>query len=389
MSRTEPLENQIRGFNVRFLWIGIVGLAACAVGFAISPQQFFRSYLFAYLFWMSVGLGCLPILMMYHLVGGAWGYSIRRLLESGTRTIVLLAFLFIPVLAGIRQLYQWVNPPSPDIVEAVLKKALYLNVPFFIGRAVFFFFLWWFYANRLNRWSAAQDETGDIGLLRRFARLSGPGLVFYGLTLTFALIDWAMSLEPRWYSTVYGLLWMVDTGLSALAFCIVVFAFLSDREPLSRIARPEHLHDLGNLLFAFLMLWAYLAFCQLLIIWAGDVPEEIAWYLSRLRHGWEWTAAVLFSFQFFVPWFLLLSRRNKRDRRRLGYIALLVLGMRIVDTFWMITPTFYPDGFTLHWLDPIALAGIGGVWLAIYARGLLAMPLLAVNDPNTVPHKAI
>jgi hypothetical protein len=389
MSRMQPIENEIRGFNVRFLSIGIVGLVACAVGFAISPQQFFRSYLFAYLFWMSVGLGCLPILMMYHLVGGAWGYSIRRLLESGTRTIFLLAVLFIPVLAGMRELYQWVSPPSPEIGEAVLKKALYLNVPFFIGRAVFFFLLWWFYANRLNRWSAAQDETGDIGLLRRFARLSGPGITFYGLTLTFALIDWAMSLEPRWYSTVYGLLWMVDTGLAALAFCIVVFTFLSDREPLSRIARPEHLHDLGNLLFAFLMLWAYLAFCQLLVIWAGDVPEEIAWYLSRLRHGWEWTAAALIIFHFFVPWFLLLSRKNKRDRRRLGSIALLVLGMRIVDTFWMITPAFYPDGFKLHWLDPIALAGIGGIWLAIYARGLLAMPLLAVNDPNTVPHKAI
>ena len=389
MSRIPPIEDEIRDLHRPFFLVGIAGLAACAVGFAISPQQFFRSYLFAYLFWMSVGLGCLPILMMYHLVGGAWGYSIRRLMESGTRTIILLAVLFIPVLAGMRELYQWVNPPSLEVGEAVLKKALYLNVPFFIGRTIFFFLLWWFYANRLNRWSATQDETGDVGLLRRFTCLSGPGLAFYGLTLTFALVDWAMSLEPLWYSTIYGMLWIMDTGLSALAFCIVVFTFLSDRGPLSKVARPENLNDLGNLLFAFLMLWAYLAFCQLLIIWAGDVPEEISWYLSRLRHGWEWTAAALITFQFFVPWFLLLSRKNKRDRRRLGYIALLVLGMRIVDTFWMITPAFYPDGFTLHWLDPIALAGIGGIWLAIYARGLLAMPLLAVNDPNTVPHKAI
>jgi len=389
MSRTERIEDEIRSFHSPFLSVGIAGLIACAIGFAFSPQQFFRSYLFAYLFWMSVGLGCLPILMMYHLVGGAWGYSIRRLLESGTRTIVLLSVLFIPVLAGMREIYRWVNPSTAEVGEAVLKKALYLNVPFFIARAVFFFFLWWFFANRLNRWSAAQDETGDLGLLRRFARLSGPGLTFYGFTLTFALIDWAMSLEPRWYSTVYGMLWMVDTALSGLAFAIVVFTFLSDRSPLSEVARPEHLHDLGNLLFAFLMLWAYLSFSQLIIMWAGNIPEEIDWYLSRLRHGWEWTAAALISFQFFVPWFLLLSRRNKRDRRRLGYIALLVLAMRIVDTFWMVTPAFYPDGFTLHWLDPIALAGIGGVWLAMYARELLAMPLLAVNDPNTVPHKAI
>jgi hypothetical protein len=371
------------------LWTGVGALVACAIGLLFSPQQFFRSYLFAYLFWLSIGLGCLPLLMMYHHVGGAWGYSIRRLLESGTRTILALAVLFIPVLVGMRELYVWINPLNSEVGEKVLKKALYLNVPFFIGRAVFFFFLWWFFANRLNRWSAAQDDTGDIELLRRFSRLSGPGLVFYGLTLTFAVIDWAMSLEPAWYSTVYGMLWIVDTGLSALAFAIVVFCFLSDRPPLANVARPEHFHDLGNLLFAFLMLWAYLAFAQLLIIWSGDIPEEIHWYLSRLRHGWEWTAAVLITFQFFVPFFLLLSRRNKRRPRMLGHIALLVLVMRIVDTFWMINPSFYPDHFTVNWLDAGALAGIGGIWLFIYTGQLLSRPLLALHDPNTVPHKAI
>ncbi len=389
MSRTQAVEEEIRGFRTPLLVIGIGGLVACAIGFAVSPQQFFRSYLFAYLFWFSIGLGCLPVLMLYHLVGGAWGYSIRRILESGTRTILVLGILFIPVLAGLRQIYKWVDPPNAEIAAAVIKKSLYLNVPFFIVRAVVFFLLWWFFASRLNRWSSVQDETGDIGLLRRFGRLSGPGIAIYGFSVTFALVDWAMSLEPRWFSSVYGMLWFMNTALAALAFAIVVFTFFSDRNPLLQVARPDHLHDLGNLLFASLMLWAYLSFCQLLIIWSGDIPEEIDWYLSRLRHGWDWTAAVLYIFQFFVPWFLLLSRRNKRDRRRLGYIALLVLAMRIVDTFWMITPAFYPDRFTVHWLDLIALAGIGGIWLATYARQLIAMPLLALNDPNTVPHKAI
>jgi hypothetical protein len=377
------------GFRTWCLRTGVAALVACAIGFAVSPQQFFRSYLFAYLFWLSIGLGCLPLLMMYHLVGGAWGYSIRRLLESGTRTIVALAILFIPIVLGMGKLYAWIHPVNPEVGEKVLKKALYLNVPFFIARAVFFFFLWWFFADRLNRWSSAQDETGDIGLLRRFSRLSAPGLVFYGLTLTFAVVDWAMSLEPTWYSTVYGMLWIVDTALAALAFAIVIFAFLSDRPPLSDVAQPDYFHDLGNLLFAFLMFWAYLSFVQLLIIWSGDIPEEIHWYLSRLQHGWEWTAAVLIVFQFFVPFFLLLSRRNKRRPQTLGYIALLVLIMRIVDTFWMIIPSFYPDRFTVHWLDVLTLAGIGGVWLFIYSGQLLSRPLLALHDPNTVPHKAI
>jgi hypothetical protein len=377
------------GFRTWCLRTGVAALVVCAIGFAVSPQQFFRSYLFAYLFWLSIGLGCLPLLMMYHLVGGAWGYSIRRLLESGTRTIVALAILFIPIVLGMGKLYAWIHPVNPEVGEKILKKALYLNVPFFIARAVFFFFLWWFFANRLNRWSTAQDETGDIGLLRRFSRLSAPGLIFYGLTLTFAVVDWAMSLEPTWYSTVYGMLWIVDTALAALAFAIVIFAFLSDRPPLSDVAQPDYFHDLGNLLFAFLMFWAYLSFVQLLIIWSGDIPEEIHWYLSRLQHGWEWTAAVLIVFQFFVPFFLLLSRRNKRRPQTLGYIALLVLIMRIVDTFWMIIPSFYPDRFTVHWLDVLTLAGIGGVWLFIYSGQLLSRPLLALHDPNTVPHKAI
>ena len=389
MSRAQRVEDGIRNLGRPSLFVGVAGLIACAIGFAFSPQQFFRSYLFAYLFWLTVGLGCLPVLMLYHLVGGAWGYSIRRILESGTRTIVALGILFIPVLAGMRQIYTWIDPQNPKVGESVLKKALYLNIPFFIGRAVFFFALWWLFANRLNRWSAEQDRTGDISLLGRFGRLSGPGLTFYGFTITFGLIDWAMSLEPRWFSSIYGMQWFMDTGLSALAFAIVILTFFSDRPPLAEVARPDTLHDLGNLLFASLMLWAYLAFSQLLIIWSGDIPEEIEWYLSRLRNGWEWTAAVLITFQFFLPWLLLLSKRNKRDPRKLGMIALLVLVMRIVDTYWMITPAFYPQGFTLHWLDPIALAGIGGIWLAIYARQLLTMPLLAVNDPNTVPHKAI
>lgn len=380
---------EFHSFQNRFLQVGIAALIACLIGLVLSPQQFFRSYLFAYIFWLSVGLGCLPLLMMYHLVGGAWGYSIRRMLESGTHTILLLAILFIPILLGMRELYVWMHPPTVDIAENVSKKALYLNVPFFVARAVFFFLLWWFYANRLNHWSAVQDETGDIGLLRRFARLSAPGVTLWGLTITFALFDWAMSLEPRWYSTIYGMMWIVNAGLAGLAFAIVVFTFLADRPPLSAVARPQTLIDLGNLLFAFLMLWAYLSFSQLIIIWSGDLPEEIRWYLSRLQHGWEWTAGALITFQFFVPWFLLLSRRRKRNRKALGYIALFVLGMRVVDTFWLITPAFYPDRFTLHWLDVAALVGIGGIWLAIYVRYLAAMPLLALHDPNTVPHKAI
>jgi hypothetical protein len=249
--------------------------------------------------------------------------------------------------------------------------------------------VWLTYAYRLNRMSAVEDESGAPRLMRAFQRLSGPGLVVYGLTITFAAFDWAMSLEPEWYSTVYGMLWIVSQGLSSLAFAIAVLALLSDHPALARLAKPENFHDLGNLLLAFVMLWAYLAFCQFLIIWSGNLPEEISWYLNRMRHGWEWIAAALITFHFFVPFFLLLSRSKKRRIHRLAAIAGLVLLMRVVDTYWMITPAFYGNRVTLHWLDIFVLVGIGGVWIAVYARELMLRPLVPLHDANAAPHKAI
>ena len=377
-----------RSRNIALL-TGIVGLVITALGLFMSPSQFFRSYLWAFLFWLGIALGCLPLLMLYHLVGGAWGFTIRRIIESGTRTLPVLAVFFLPILFGIGHLYEWTQPEKRAQMDILRLKEPYLNVPFWVIRAVFYFGVWLFYAYRLNRMSALQDETADAALPRRFQRLSGPGLVAYGLTITFAAFDWAMSLEPEWYSTIYGMLWIVGQALSSLAFAIAILALLSDRLPLSRLSLPDSLHDLGNLLLAFVMLWAYLSFSQLLIIWSGNLPEEIHWYLSRIHHGWEWVAAALIAFHFFVPFFLLLARFKKRHIRSIAAIAVLVLLMRVVDTYWIITPAFYGNHVTLHWLDFFALVGIGGVWLAAYARQLAAMPLLPLHDPNATPHKAI
>ena len=369
--------------------VGIAGLILTAIGLFISPSQFFRSYLWAFLFWFGIALGCLPLLMLYHLVGGAWGFTIRRIIESGTRTLPVLAVMFIPILFGIPRLYEWSQPDKVAQIRALQLKHAYLNIPFWIIRTLIYFAVWLFYVYRLNSLSARQDETGDTALPRRFQRFSGPGLVVYGLTITFASFDWAMSLEPQWYSTIYGMLWIVSQALSGLAFAIAILALLAGTAPISRLSLPDSLHDLGNLLLAFVMLWAYLSFSQLLIIWSGNLPEEIQWYLSRLHHGWQWVAAALITFHFFVPFFLMLARFKKRHIRWIATIALLVLVMRVVDTYWIITPAFYRDRFTLHWLDLFALVGIGGIWLAVYARQLAVMPLLPLHDPNATPHKAI
>ena len=381
--------NVLTSWRKRALIVGVAGLGFAAIGLFVSPSQFFRSYLWAFLFWFGIAMGCLPLLMLYHLVGGAWGFTIRRIIESGTRTLPVLAILFVPILFGIPYLYEWSHPDKVAQAEVLRLKQPYLNRPFWIVRAIFYFAVWLFYAYRLNRMSRVQDEAADPMLPKRLQRISGPGLAVYGLTITFASFDWAMSLEPQWYSTIYGMLWIVSQALSGLAFAVAIVALLSDTAPIARLSLPDSLHDLGNLLLAFVMLWAYLSFSQLLIIWSGNLPEEIHWYLSRLRNGWEWVAAALILFHFFVPFFLLLARFKKRHVRWIATIALLILIMRVVDTYWIITPAFYGDRLTLHWLDLFALIGIGGIWLAVYARALTLMPLLPLHDPNAVPHKAI
>jgi len=359
----------------RALSVGVAALALCVAGAIASPAQFFRSYLFGYLFWTGVALGCLAIVMLQHLSGGAWGLVIRRMLESGSRTLPLMALLFVPLVPGLRQLYGWARPDN-----AISYQAAYLNIPFFLFRAVLYFLVWLSIAYFLNRWSREQDRTGDLRLARRLQLLSGPGLVLYGLTATFAAIDWVMSLEPHWYSSIFGILIIGGQALSAMAFIIAVAVLLAQHEPLSGVLLPSHFNDLGKLLLTFVMLWAYFAFSQLLIIWSGNLPEEIPWYLHRLHSGWRWVGVLLILFHFALPFVLLLSRDLKRNARALALLAVGVIFMRLVDLFWLTAPEFWPGSFHLHWMDIAAPVGIGGVWLAVFAWQLRGWPLLPIGD---------
>ncbi len=359
----------------RALSVGVAALALCVAGAIASPAQFFRSYLFGYLFWTGVALGCLAIVMLQHLSGGAWGMVIRRMLESGSRTLPLMALLFLPLIPGIRQLYGWSRPDN-----AISYQTAYLNVPFFLFRAALYFLVWLSIAYFLNRWSREQDRTGDLRLARRLQLLSGPGLVLYGLTATFAAIDWVMSLEPHWYSSIFGILIIGGQALSAMAFIIAVAVLLAQHEPLSGVLLPSHFNDLGKLLLTFVMLWAYFAFSQLLIIWSGNLSEEIPWYLHRLHSGWRWVGVLLILFHFALPFVLLLSRDLKRNARALALLAVGVIFMRLVDLFWLTAPEFWPGSFHLHWMDIAAPVGIGGVWLAVFAWQLRGWPLLPIGD---------
>jgi hypothetical protein len=348
----------------------------------LYPAQFFHAWLISYMLVAGITLGSLALVMLQHLSGGAWGLVIRRVLESATRTLPLVALLFLPLLLGLQRLYAWARPAEVAHEELLLHKRPYLNVPFFLTRALIYFAVWLALAYFLNKWSREQDAQHDPTLARRFQLLSSGGLVAYAITMTFAAIDWVMSLEPEWFSTMFGLLMIGGQALSALAFVIAVVVLLARFEPLTRVLTPSHLHDLGKLMLAFVMLWAYLSFSQFLIIWSGNLPEETPWYIRRLNGGWQYIGLALVVLHFVLPFFLLLSRDLKRHGRRLALVALLVIVMRFVDLFWLIAPAQRTGHLALHWLDVAALIGIGGVWLGAFAWQLQKRPLLPLNDPE-------
>ena len=290
--------------------------------------------------------------------------------------------MFIPLLFGLSDLYPWARTEVVAADPLLQQKAAYLNIPFFVARTVVYFAVWIVLGRLLVTWSLQQDRTADDTLTLRLQRLSGPGLVLYGLTVSFAAIDWMMSLEPKWYSTIFGMIFMVSFGLAALALAILATRFLETEKPLAQVASPDRWHDLGNLLLALVMFWAYLSFSQFLLIWSENLAEEIPWYLHRIGGGWEWVAIALILFQFGLPFVLLLSRDTKRDSRHWRQSPrrfFLCIGWTLL---WMVVPSFYPARFHLHWLDIAAPVAIGGLWLAAFIGYLKACSLLPLHDPR-------
>jgi hypothetical protein len=359
-----------------------LGILGCVVGVFASRLQFFQAYIVAYLFFLGIGLGSMAILMIQYITGGAWGAVIRRLLESATRTLPLMAVLFVPIALGLGDLYEWARPEHVAHDAALQHKSLYLNVPFFLGRAVLYFAAWLVTAYFLNRWSLEQDTAPDPRLTRRLEMLSRGGLLLYALTMSFAAVDWGMSLEPHWASTIYGVIFMGGQGLSTFAFVIPMAALIATRPPFSRVITAEQFHDLGKLMLTFVMLWAYFALSQYLIIWSGNLPEEIPFYLERTRHGWQWVAFLLVMIHFGLPFLVLLSRDVKRHARAVAMVASMLIVARLVDLFWLLRPGIVPEGgFALSWLDPTAVAAIGGMWMWLFVAQLKTRPLLPLNDP--------
>lgn len=374
------------------LTVGVLFGVLALIGAILKWDVFLRAWLMAFLFWLGLTTGSLTLLMLQYTTGGNWGRMGRRFWEAASGNLPWMALLWLPIAFGMKQLFPWTHPD----VAATLgwqKIHYYLNPTFFVVRAAIYFVGWWLLYQVLMNWSRKEDagQTTPAKFVR-VQNVSGFGIVFYAITITFASIDWAMSLKPEWWSTVWGMLFMVGQVLSTFCFTIVLLVRLAPVEPLSRVFKIDFLHDFGKLMFTFVVLWAYLSFSQWLIIWSGNMLSEIRWYLMRLNGGWQYFGTVLIFVHFVFPFSLLLSRSLKRHGRRIILVALLILVMRLVDLFWLTAPNFYSgdtNAFSnFGWVDgamyvicPIA---IGGIWLFLFFNRLQKNTLVPVNDPHFV-----
>jgi hypothetical protein len=379
----------VRKISQRSLVIGAVFAVISGVLAFIRPDEFYRAYLLGFMCWLGVALGSMAILMIRHLTGGGWGTVIRRILGAAMRTLPLLAILFVPIIVAVAQhrIYPWAMPlesiQDPHIREHLEKhsfiKESYLNFSGFFIRAVFYFAIWNVLAFLLSKWSKETDRPGAPDHSGRFKAVSGPGLILYGFTISFAAIDWVMSLDPSWISTIFGLIILIGEVLSAMCFAVVVERILFNYKPMSEMLRPDFVHDHGKWMLTFTMVWAYFNFSQWLIIWAGNLPAEITFYIRRIDGGWGSIGLFLALFGFAGPFVMLLSRPFKRDIRKLVWVAVWMLLIRYLDLFWIIEPNFSKT-LAVTIADIVVPIAIGGIWLWYFFRNVASLPLLPAYD---------
>jgi hypothetical protein len=365
---TQATAPDLRRFQ-RPAWLaGAVAAVLALVGLLLAGEAFFQAYLMAYLFWLGIALGCLGVVLLQNTAGGHWGAVLRRICEAGARTMPLLALLFVPLALGLPQLYEWAHAQGEVENPALAFRMAYLATPFFLLRAVIYFAVWILLGHFSTRWSIERDRSADPALTGRLRALGAAGLVLFVLTTTFAAVDWVMTLEPEWLSSILGLVVSMAQVLTGFAFAVALASWLGASPPLARAVSPKIYNDLGSLLLAFVMIWAYL-------------PEEVTWYVRRTQGAWQGVALFVVFLGFALPFVLLVNRDVKRNRRLLGLVALLILPVQLVNFWWMTRPALNEGRFSLHWLDLVLPVALGGIWLAFYIWNLARWPLLPVHDP--------
>lgn len=376
---------------------GIISIVILGIALFLPEQreQALRAWLLGFIFWGGIGIGGLGILILQHLTGGAWGIVIRRTAEACSRTLPIIALLFVPIAVGVatHSIYEWTQLIGKDDAVNWRADSGYLTPLWFIIRAVLYFVLWGVMAYFLNKWSLQQDQTDDFDTALKMAedssKFSGPTMVFYVLVVSFAAIDWVMTLDPHWYSTIWGLLFATGWALSCFCFSVALLAVLANKAPMNRVLGSRHFQDIGKLMLALVMVWAYFNFSQFLIIWSGNLPEETRWYLTRMEGTWGVIGILLIVFHFAFPFLVLLNRDLKRNAKWLAATAIFILILRLVDMFYLIGPSpqiglggkeaDFASSFT--WMYIVAPLGVGGIWLWYFFGELMKRPLVPINDP--------
>ncbi len=372
--------------------VGGLGLLLCVAGFFANRAEFFQSYLFAFIYWSGFAFGGLGILLLNNTVGGKWGVTARKFFEAQMRTLPLIFIFALVLLLGMKDLYPWAHPNLVAASDVLRHKQPYLNVPFFILRVFIYFAVLAFWGWRVNRMSDEQDRTGDPNIRERMRAFSAPGLLVFVLTMSFAYIDWILSTDVQFFSTVYGAMILIGDVLQTFALTLVTLILVSKEDRFGGRIHASILHDLGNLMFAFTIFWTYLSASQLIIIWPANLPQELVWYLDRVAGFWKWLTLAIALSMFAIPFLALLSQARKRDPRRLIKVAIWILVARAIDVFWVVEPTFRSRSFssplstshhfTVYWTDFAAFIGIGGVWLYVFLGQLRRRPLLPLHDPR-------
>lgn len=383
---------EIDGLRLPLLGLGGIATIIWAVGTYFDPEQGLRSWLLGFVFWAGLSIGGIGLLMLQFMTGGAWGVVLRRIFEAASRTLLIVVICFIPLALGVyfHQVYEWTHlPPTDPAIEA---RGIYLLPVSWIIRSAICFAIFGVMAYLLNDWSARQDRTDNYEdaatLLDRMSKFSGPSMVIYALTVTLVAVDWVLTLDPHFFSTIWGLLFVIGWALATLSFSAAVLAYLSDKRPMDDVVGKRHFHDIGKLMLAMVMVWAYFNLSQWLIIWSGNIPEETGWYLTRMESGWFWVGVALILFHFAAPFLILLQQDFKRRPKLLASIAIFILLMRFVDMFFLIGPTPRintnggPQGaFIVSWMDFVAPIAIGGIWLWYFFGQLRSRSVVPGMDP--------
>lgn len=360
---------------------GIALLAASFAGYFMDGPQFFHSYLLGYLFWLSVALGGLFFTLATHLFGAEWSIVLRRITEATMYTIPVLAILFIPILFGMHDIFHWTHEEVVKQDAILNAKSGYLNFNFFVIRALIYFTIWFLLSRVLYKLSLKQDKEPSDALILKINKISAPGMILFALSITFASFDWIMSLEPHWFSTIFGVFYFGGSFLAILCFIILMAFYLRSQGYLVNEISVEHYHDLGKLIFAFLVFWGYIGFSQYFLIWYANIPEETVWYDMRWENGWSLITLMLVFGHFLVPFMALTFRATKRNFALLKIISVWVLVMHALDMYWLTAPTFaHGHGPHLSWMDVTILLGIGGIFVWNVWNNISSNPLIPVSD---------